>query len=50
VRNKHGQKPADLLFNKPEIKQTLQKAEYILAEGIQDETMGSDNDVASDSD
>lgn len=50
VRNKHGQKPADLVFNKPEIKQVLQKAEYILAEGIQDETMGSDNDVASDSD
>ncbi|KAJ5948522.1 hypothetical protein N7454_001829 [Penicillium verhagenii] len=49
VRNKHGQKPADLVFNKPEIKQTLQKAEYILAEGIQDEEMGDDNDVASDS-
>ncbi|KAJ5760184.1 hypothetical protein N7520_007340 [Penicillium odoratum] len=49
VRNKHGQKPADLVFNKPEIKQTLQKAEYIMAEGIQDETMGSDNDMASDS-
>ncbi|KAJ5670332.1 hypothetical protein N7523_006942 [Penicillium sp. IBT 18751x] len=50
VRNKHGQKPADLVFNKPEIKQTLQQAEYILAEGIQndgDEDM--DHDSASDS-
>jgi Ankyrin repeat. len=50
VRNKHGQKPADLVFNKPDIKQTLQQAEYILAEGIQndgDEDMGDGS--ASDS-
>ncbi|KAJ5723115.1 hypothetical protein N7488_001150 [Penicillium malachiteum] len=49
VRNKHGQKPADLVFNKPEIKQALQKAEYILAEGIQDNDNGSEHDSASDS-
>lgn len=50
VRNKHGQKPADLVFNNPEIKQTLQQTEYILAEGIQTEE-GNDegNGSASDS-
>lgn len=50
VRNKHGQKPADLVYNNAEIKQTLQQTEYILAEGIQnDEGNGSEEDVASDS-
>ncbi|KAJ5157449.1 uncharacterized protein N7482_008549 [Penicillium canariense] len=50
VRNKHGQKPVDLVYNKPDIKQTLQQAEYILAEGIQnDEGNGSVHDSASDS-
>lgn len=46
VRNKHGQKPADLVFNNPEIKQTLQQTEYILAEGIQNE---GDNDEGNGS-
>lgn len=49
VRNKHGQKPAELVYNKPEIKQTLQQAEYILAEGIQTNDHGSEHDSASDS-
>lgn len=50
VRNKHGQKPGDLVFNNTEIKQTLQQTEYILAEGIQnDEGNGSEHDSASDS-
>ena len=49
VRNKHNQKPADLVFNKPEIKQILQQAEYILAEGIQNEGNDSDHGSASDS-
>lgn len=50
VRNKHGQKPADLVYNNAEIKQTLQQMEYILAEGIQhDEGNGSEDDGASDS-
>lgn len=36
VRNKHGQKPADLVFgDHKEIKSALQKAEYILNENIQ---------------
>lgn len=49
VRNKHGQKPADLVYNKPEIKQTLAQAEYILAEGIANDDNGSEHDSASDS-
>lgn len=49
VRNKHGQKPADLVFNNAEIKQTLQQTEYILAEGIQNEE-GNDEDNGSASD
>lgn len=50
VRNKHGQKPAELVFNKPEIRQTLQQAEYILAEGMRnDEGNGSEYDSASNS-
>ncbi|KAJ5364321.1 uncharacterized protein N7496_010034 [Penicillium cataractarum] len=50
VRNKHGQKPADLVFDKPAIKQTLASAEYILAEGIHNEEgNGSVHDSASDS-
>ncbi|PLB36602.1 ankyrin repeat-containing protein ANK1 [Aspergillus candidus] len=51
VRNKHGQKPADLVFNNQEIKSTLQQAEYILAEGLRDTAdNGSMHDSASDSD
>ena len=49
VRNKHGQKPVDLVFNKPEIKQVLMQAEYIMSEGIQDEGNDLENGSASDS-
>ncbi|KAL1986283.1 hypothetical protein VTN96DRAFT_6651 [Rasamsonia emersonii] len=49
VRNKHGQKPADLVYgDHKEIKLALQKAEYILTEGVQqgdeDEAAGSASD------
>ncbi|KAJ5040017.1 hypothetical protein NUH16_009817 [Penicillium rubens] len=52
VRNKHGQKPAELVFNNNEIKKTLQQTEYIMAEGIQNTGDGVDSDggEASDSD
>ncbi|KXG45296.1 uncharacterized protein PGRI_042090 [Penicillium griseofulvum] len=50
VRNKHGQKPADLVFNNNEIKKTLQQSEYIMAEGIQNTEADSDGGEASDSD
>ncbi|KAJ5514766.1 hypothetical protein N7463_004318 [Penicillium fimorum] len=52
VRNKHGQKPAELVFNNNEIKKTLQQTEYIMAEGIQNTGDGADSDGgdASDSD
>ncbi|KAJ5468585.1 hypothetical protein N7475_006337 [Penicillium sp. IBT 31633x] len=52
VRNKHGQKPADLVFNNNEIKKTLQQCEYIMAEGIQNTGDGAESDggEASDSD
>ncbi|KGO76809.1 hypothetical protein PITC_089270 [Penicillium italicum] len=52
VRNKHGQKPAELVFNNNEIKKTLQQTEYIMAEGIQNTGNGADSDggEASDSD
>lgn len=51
VRNKHGQKPAQLVFNNNEIKKTLQQTEYIMAEGIQNTGNGADSDgEASDSD
>ncbi|OGM48385.1 ankyrin repeat protein [Aspergillus bombycis] len=50
VRNKHGQKPADLVYNNPEIKSTLQQTEYVLAEGLRDDAgNGSVHDSASDS-
>ncbi|OJJ70639.1 hypothetical protein ASPBRDRAFT_44869 [Aspergillus brasiliensis CBS 101740] len=50
VRNKHGQKPAELVYNNPEIKTTLQQAEYIMAEGLrEDAENGSVHDSASDS-
>lgn len=51
VRNKHNQKPADLVYNNNEIKKILQQNEYIMAEGIQ--TPGgaeSDGGEPSDSD
>ncbi|KAJ5789436.1 uncharacterized protein N7518_006447 [Penicillium psychrosexuale] len=51
VRNKHGQKPAQLVFNNNEIKKILQQTEYIMAEGIQNTGNGADSDgAASDSD
>lgn len=51
VRNKHGQKPAQLVFNNNEIKKILQQTEYIMAEGIQNTGNGTDSDgAASDSD
>ncbi|GES60769.1 ankyrin repeat protein [Aspergillus terreus] len=50
VRNKHGQKPAELVYNNEEIKKTLQQTEYILAEGLTHEgDDGSANGSASDS-
>lgn len=50
VRNKHGQKPAELVYNNQKIKSTLQQAEYILAEGLRDDAdNGSAHDSASDS-
>jgi hypothetical protein len=50
VRNKHGQKPIDLVYNNHEIKSALQQAEYILAEGLRDTgDNGSVHDSASDS-
>jgi hypothetical protein len=51
VRNKNGQKPADLVFGgNKEIKLALQKAEYILSESVQaDEDEGDAAGSASDS-
>ena len=39
IRNKHGQKPADIVYGSKAstIKSELGKAEYILTEGVQDE-------------
>lgn len=53
VRNKHGQKPADLVYgDHKDIKSALQKAEYILSENIQvnEEEAEGDAGSASDSD
>jgi ankyrin repeat protein len=52
VRNKHGQKPVDLVFNNNTIKKELQQAEYIMAEGMRKdaEELDSDSGEASDSD
>lgn len=54
VRNKHGQKPVDLVYGDyKDIKAALQKAEYILNENIQvdeEEGAGGDAGSASDSD
>lgn len=49
VRNKHNQKPVELVFDNNEIKQALQQAEYIMAEGIQNNGDDSDHGSASDS-
>ncbi|KAJ5818407.1 hypothetical protein N7474_003998 [Penicillium riverlandense] len=50
VRNKHGQKPADLVFDNNEIKSALAQAEYILAEGMREEAEDEGEGSASDSD
>lgn len=53
VRNKHGQKPVDLVYgDHKDIKAALQKAEYILSENIQvnEEEAEGDAGSASDSD
>jgi ankyrin repeat protein len=53
VRNKHGQKPVDLVYgDHKDIKSALQKAEYILNENIQvnDEEAEGDAGSASESD
>ncbi|KAJ5215049.1 hypothetical protein N7468_010728 [Penicillium chermesinum] len=49
VRNKHGQKPSDLVYNKPDIKSVLQQAEYIMAEGLQN-NQGAESEHGSASD
>lgn len=49
VRNKHGQKPAELVYNNQEIKSTLQQAEYILAEGLREDADNGSQGSASDS-
>ncbi|KAL3463834.1 hypothetical protein BJX64DRAFT_287053 [Aspergillus heterothallicus] len=50
VRNKHGQKPADLVYNNQEIKAILAKAEYVLAEGLRNEDLADADDAGSASD
>lgn len=53
VRNKHGQKPVDLVYgDHKDIKSALQKAEYILSENIQvnEEEAEGGAGSASDSD
>lgn len=51
VRNKHGQKPADLVYAEhQEIKKALQKAEYILTESVQQESEGEEEGAGSASD
>src|ERR1700761_3119869 len=51
VRNKHGQKPAELVFDNNEIKSALAQAEYILAEGMREEVAEEEGEgSASDSD
>ncbi|KAE8135336.1 hypothetical protein BDV38DRAFT_272862 [Aspergillus pseudotamarii] len=49
VKNKHGQKPVDLVYNNSEIKSILQQTEYVLAEGLRDAPdNGSVHDSAND--
>jgi hypothetical protein len=50
VRNKHNLKPDDLVYNNNEIKSTLQQAEYIMAEGMQNTGDGVDSDGGPPSD
>lgn len=50
VKNKHGQKPIDLVYQNKDLKAALQQVEYILTEGMKvDAEEGSDGS-ASDSD
>ncbi|KAL2824591.1 hypothetical protein BDW59DRAFT_147164 [Aspergillus cavernicola] len=51
VRNKHGQKPVDLVYNNAEVKTTLQQAEYVLSEGLRNDNHvdGDDDGSATDS-
>ncbi|KAJ5130739.1 uncharacterized protein N7515_006778 [Penicillium bovifimosum] len=51
VRNQHGQKPVELVFNNNGIVKELQQAEYIMAEGMREdlEELDSDGGDASDS-
>lgn len=50
VKNKHGQKPVDLVYENKELKTALQQVEYIMTEGIRvDAETGSAHDSASDS-
>lgn len=50
VKNKHGQKAIDLVYDNDEIKLALQKAEYILNEGVREADEDGDEGSASDSD
>ena len=50
VRNKHGQKPADLAYDNKELKSILQQAEYILTEGIKNEDVAGDEGSEEDGD
>lgn len=49
VKNKHGQKPIDLVYENAEIKATLRQAEYILAEGVTADDDDEGDDSGSDS-
>ncbi|KAF9885492.1 hypothetical protein FE257_012819 [Aspergillus nanangensis] len=49
VRNKHAQKPVDMVFNNDEIRSVLQKAEYIMAEGLRDDAEDGSAGSPSDS-
>jgi pentatricopeptide repeat protein len=52
VKNKHGLKPADLILpHYKDIKSTLQRAEYVLSEEVQnEEAEDEESDGPSDSD
>ncbi|KAJ0419098.1 hypothetical protein BJY00DRAFT_286769 [Aspergillus carlsbadensis] len=50
VRNKHNQKPADLVYNNQEIKAVLAKAEYVLSEGLRNDDVADADDAGSASD
>jgi uncharacterized protein len=51
VKNKHGQKPIDIVFGDyTDIKLILRNAEYIFTEGVQKDSDDSDEADGSDSD